>query len=162
VCCLLTSNERSIAFFSSSYHLALCNTTSNSTFQCLCDAGWEGLHCETMINFCENILCQNNGVCRPTLQNFSCECLGGSFSGLYCEITSAKIAVLKTVSRSFASIAIVAISAVIIFVAGMDALKYFFGIDPVQSQLNNKPERKKKKKIASASAPIAMRFIYVN
>ncbi|CAF4095370.1 unnamed protein product [Rotaria magnacalcarata] len=112
-----------------------CNETSNSTFVCACLSGWQGVHCESMVNFCDNNSCLNNGVCRPLLENYKCECLGDSYSGPLCQISSAKIIIFKAVSKSFAYISILAIVAVAMFVIMMDMLKYCFGIDPTSGEL---------------------------
>jgi hypothetical protein len=64
----------------------------------------------------------NNGVCRPSFHNFTCDCLGESY---YCEITVTKTVIYQVVSKSFAYIAIIA----------MDILKYYFGIDPTHKHL---------------------------
>ncbi len=104
----------------------------------------------------------NQGVCQPLLLNYTCLCLGNSYSGRYCENTANKILILQRLSKSFAFIAIIAMISVGIFVVTMDVLKYFFGIDPVgrtrkqlQSVKRQKPKRKKK--------PVRIaRFIYVH
>jgi hypothetical protein len=98
----------------------MCNETSNTTFNCTCDDGWRGIHCETMIKFCDNITCMNNGVCRSLLLNYTCECLGDSYSGRHCEITSKKMIISKIVSKSFAYIAIIALISVAMFVVIME------------------------------------------
>ncbi|CAF2929625.1 unnamed protein product [Rotaria sp. Silwood2] len=116
------------------YH-GICNNTSNLTFNCICNQGWQGINCESMINFCDNITCWNNGVCRPLLLHYKCECLGDSYSGRHCEITSLKIKIYKIVSKSFSYVAIIAISCVVMFVIIMDILKYCFGIDPTREDL---------------------------
>ncbi|CAF1262667.1 unnamed protein product [Rotaria sp. Silwood1] len=124
----------------------LCNETSNSTFNCICDAGWQGAHCESMINFCDNVTCFNRGVCRPLLLSYKCECLGNSYSGVHCQITSKKIIIYKIVTKSFAYIAIIAISLVAMFVITMDILKYCFGIDLTREELERYRREKRIKK----------------
>ncbi|CAF3304276.1 unnamed protein product [Rotaria socialis] len=119
-----------------------CNATSDSLFVCTCLSGWQGVHCESIVNFCDNNSCLNNGVCRPLLENYTCECLGDSYSGRLCEISSPKTIMLKTVSKSFAYISILAVVAVAMFVITMDMLKYCFGIDPARGELE-RIQRKK-------------------
>lgn len=106
-----------------------------------------------MINFCNNVTCQNNGVCRPILLNYTCECLGDSYSGRHCEIVSKRIIIYKTISKTFSYVAIIAISIVVMFVIIMDVLKYCFGIDPV---------RKERERYRRRKHPIIQRFTYVN
>jgi hypothetical protein len=137
-----------------------CNETSDTTFHCACEAGWEGIHCETIINYCQNVLCQNNGVCRSLFRNFTCECLGESYSGRFCEITASKTVVHQKVSRSLGYIAILAITSLAMFVISMDTLKYCFGIDPVREDLER--IRQKKQAMKTKRKPIIQRFIYVN
>jgi hypothetical protein len=60
----------------------------NGTFNCTCAPGWEGTHCERKINYCHNITCENQGVCRPLFLNYS---------GRYCEIFSTKMIIFKIV-----------------------------------------------------------------
>jgi hypothetical protein len=67
--------------------------------------------------------------------------------------------ILKIVSKSFAYIAIIAISTVAIFIIIMDILKYCFGIDPTEEDRKyiRRQKRKKRRKL-----PVIQRFIYVN
>ena len=92
---LIIEQKRRNAFF-----IGLCNETSNTTYECLCQSGWTNINCETKINYCDNIKCLNNGICRSILLNFTCECLGTSYSGRYCEITAQAAAVHQVVSKS--------------------------------------------------------------
>jgi hypothetical protein len=61
-----------------------CFVTSNTTSNCACADGWKDSHCETKIDYCFNITCQNRGVCRPLVLDYKCECLH-RYSGRYCE-----------------------------------------------------------------------------
>ncbi|CAF1240953.1 unnamed protein product [Adineta steineri] len=106
-----------------------CNETSDTTFDCLCDNGWEGMHCESMTNYCSNITCENSAICRPLLLNYKCECLSKNYYGRHCEFSTTKIIIYKIISKSFAYIAIVAMTIVAMFVVIMDILTYCFGID---------------------------------
>jgi len=63
-----------------------CIETSNTTFDCLCTPGWEGIHCEIMVDYCQNITCQNEGICCPSVLNYTCKCLHEIYSGRHCEI----------------------------------------------------------------------------
>lgn len=99
-----------------------------------------------MIDYCQNITCQNRGVCRRLLLEYRCECLVGSFSGRHCEIVEKKVKILKIVSKSFAYVAIIALSTVAIFVITMDLLKYCFGIDPVRREREEIRQKKKPRK----------------
>lgn len=113
-----------------------------------------------MINYCENITCENNGVCRPLFMNYTCECLGESFSGRHCEIVTRKTIVLQTVSKSFAYIAIIFLVIVIAFIVIMDILKYCFGIDPAKDELERIRRAKARKR--ARGPPVIQRFTYVN
>ncbi len=138
----------------------ICNEISNTTFNCSCQPGWTSIHCETKINYCENVKCLNNGVCRPLLLNFTCECLGQSYSGRYCEITSSKTIVFQMVSKSFGYIAILCLTIVILFFVIMDVLKYVFGIDPTKDELERIRREKRAKR--RKPPPVIQKFVYVN
>ncbi|UJR24470.1 hypothetical protein I4U23_005845 [Adineta vaga] len=137
----------------------ICNVLNNTTFNCTCAMNWTGLYCETMINYCdENVTCENEGVCRSLLGDYQCECLGESYSGRHCEIKSTALITHQVVSKSFASIAIVGISSIIIFIITMDIMKYCFGIDPVRGELER--IRRKKRRYEKPKPPIIQRFLY--
>jgi uncharacterized membrane protein YpjA len=112
------------------------------------------------VNYCENVTCLNNGVCRPLFLNYTCECLGISYSGRYCEIVEQTTAVRQVISKSFGYIAIIFLVVVISFVLIMDILKYCFGIDPAKNELKKIQKAKAKKRVKHA--PVIQRFIYVN
>ena len=139
--------------------IGTCYKTSNRTFFCECTSGWQGKHCETKVNYCENTMCLNNGVCQPLLLNYSCQCLGNSYSGGNCETTSNQMTLFKIISKSFAFAAIIAILTLAIFIITLDILKYCFGIDPIDRklQLTKCNIQKKKKKPMKI-----IRFIYIN
>jgi hypothetical protein len=112
-----------------------------------------------MVNYCQNITCENNGVCRPLFQDYQCECTSSDYSGRYCEITASTLIARKAVSKSFGYIAIICIAIVIAFIVVLDALKYLFRIDPTRDEFERLRRRKLLKK---KNPPIAMRFIYVH
>ncbi len=131
----------------------------NETFVCRCEYGWEGSHCQTKENFCKNVTCQNRGVCRPLFRDFKCECLDiNYYSGRFCEITTKKIIILKSVSKSISFIAIIVMVSAAMFIIIMDILKYCFGIDPVRKER----ERIRQKQKAKKRKPVIQRFVYVN
>ena len=132
-----------------------CSQTSQTTAVCTCVNGWRGSRCETQVNLCANVTCLNNGVCRASLMNYTCQCLGESFSGRHCEIKATATVAHQTVSRSFAYVAIIALGLLMLFIVMLDVLKYGFGIDPVTED----EERKIRKRRAP---PVAIRFLYVN
>lgn len=136
----------------------ICNTTSDLTFNCTCTNEWEGVRCERKKNNCHNIICENRGVCRSLVDNYTCECLGDSYYGRHCEFTATKIVIYKMVSKSFAYVAIIAMVVVVMFVIIMDVLKYCFGIDPVHRERERLWREKRKKK----HKPVIQRFVYVN
>jgi hypothetical protein len=111
-----------------------------------------------MDNYCENVTCLNNGVCRPLFRDYKCECLGESSSGRHCENVATKIKIYRIVSKSFGYVAIIAIISVAMFIVIMDILKYCFGIDPVHEER----QRIRRKKQIKKRKPVIQRFIYVN
>jgi uncharacterized membrane protein len=104
----------------------------------------------------------NNGVCRPLFKNYTCECLGDSYSGLHCEIISSKTQIYVIISKSFAYIAIIAMISVAMFVIIMDVLKYYFGIDPVQEERERIRRKKKNKQKKRTKPPAILRFSCFN
>ena len=130
----------------------------NVNFICQCQEGWTGRRCESMINYCENITCENNGVCRSLFMNYTCECLGDSYSGRHCENTATQVVILQTVSKTFAYVGIIAMICVAAFIVIMDILKYCFGIDPVREER----ERMQREREARRRKRVIQRFVYVN
>jgi hypothetical protein len=129
-------------------------------FICQCIVGWQGIHCETKINYCKNITCLNGGVCQALLLGFRCECLGESFSGQYCEIANHKIQLHQMLGKSFAYIAIVVMIGAGMFIMIMDILKYVFGIDVTARDLKKKPQRRKRPK--KKKPPVIIRYKYIH
>ena len=138
-----------------------CVNKSSTEFICHCADGWFGIHCETKVNYCSNVTCQNSGVCRSSVRNYTCQCLGNSYSGRYCERKQSALVALQVVGKSFASVAIACLITLLVIFMTLDVLKYGFGIDPtlndVQQRRSRKPVRKKEKTV-----PMAVRFTYVN
>ena len=103
--------------------LGTCHTTVTQSILCLCTNGWEGGPCQSQANLCQNVQCLNDGVCRPIFLNYTCECLGQSYSGRHCEITSQETIGRQRLSKSFAYIAIVAMVGVAVLVITMDVFR---------------------------------------
>jgi hypothetical protein len=107
---------------------------------------------------CENITCENNGICISSYLSWTCECLDSSYySGTYCQYESSALVTKQILSKSFAIVAIISLCCVVGFVIIMDILKYVFKIDPVdreryrlkmekEKQEEKKFKKKKKKK----------------
>ena len=139
-----------------------CNETTATSFVCQCRPGYEGKNCQHLTNYCQNITCQNKGQCRPRPRNFTCECTGKEFSGRYCETTSSALVIKQAVTRSFAYIAILAISCLFGFIIVMDVLKYVFNIDPVEAERIELEEKKRLARAKRTKPIIVQRFIYVD
>ena len=133
-----------------------CDETSPTTAVCSCAMGWHGSHCQARVDYCGNVTCQNNGVCRASLLNYTCQCLGDSFSGRHCEIKSSANVVRQTVSRSFAYVAIIALSTLMCFIVMLDVLKYCFGIDPTGGEKRQRVNKRRRQ------PGVAIRFTYVH
>jgi hypothetical protein len=104
--------------------------------------------------------CLNNGVCRPLFLNYTCECLGKSYSGRHYEIIAPRIVIRKIVMKSLGSIAIFVLVGVVCFFVIMDILKYFFRIDPTEHELEKVRRAKVVRRVQRR--PVIQRFIYVN
>ena len=134
-----------------------CVNTTRGTFACICDEGWTGAHCEASVNYCENVTCKNNGVCRPTFRDYQCDCVSASYSGRHCETTASSLASRQKVTRSFGYVAILFLAGVFLFIGMLDVLKYIFRIDPARDDRARQVTRDKATKPRAA-----IRFIYVN
>jgi hypothetical protein len=125
-----------------------CTASPKTIFNCSCNPGWSGVHCETQINYCQNVTCQNKGVCHPSLGDYTCQCLGSSYSGRHCEIISQTLATRQTTCKTFGYIAIIAIILVAIFVLLLDVLTYAFGVNATPIKVKRylkKPWKRRRK-----------------
>ena len=141
------------------WSLGTCNETSAGSFICHCQTGWTGQYCQTTINHCENVTCLNDGVCKSSLFNYTCQCLGDSYSGSYCEIVNENIETSQMVSKSFGYVAIIMIVLFALSIITMDILKYAFNIDPVRRNVQRKKQKRKK---TIRTDIYITRYIYVN
>ncbi|CAF1158716.1 unnamed protein product [Adineta steineri] len=135
---------------------------NGTTFCCNCSESFTGVHCELKIDLCVNITCQNHGICRTVNMSWTCICLTPSlYYGNYCEIETSALKIKQALSRSFASIAIVALVLTCSFVIIMDVLKYVFKIDPVKAERLKQLQAKKAAKSKPKPPNVAIRFQYV-
>ena len=140
--------------------LGTCLNRSVSDFRCECAEGWTNTHCETMVNHCANVTCQNNGVCQPLFRDYRCTCSSSGFSGRYCEITASSVVARQIVSRSFAYVAIVCLVGVFASIVVLDILKYVFHVDDTTSKNHR---RKRQRFVRKTKKPaVAIRFTYVH
>jgi hypothetical protein len=139
--------------------LGTCSNISNSDYLCVCEEGWTGIQCESMVNYCQNVTCKNNGVCRPLFRAYKCECLGTSYSGGHCEITASSLTIRQIVAKSFGYIAIIFIISVFVFVGTLDVLKYVFHIDSARGELERLRRRKYRKKKRKRGIAIHSRYV---
>ena len=140
--------------------LGTCNETSHTTFVCQCSSHWHGTHCEIPVNYCRNVTCRNNGVCRALVANYTCECLGSGYSGRHCDVSSGALVLRRTISRSLGYIAIVAISLLAIFIVAMDVLRYCFGIDSIRRE--RRRTRRQQQIVKKRKHRVAIRYIYID
>ena len=139
-----------------------CLEASHTKFSCQCMSGWFGGHCQTKINYCKKDRCLNQGVCEPLLLNYTCHCLTDSYSGRHCELTADKIVLLQTISRSFAYIAITAITIVAMLVVVLDFLKYCLGVDPVEPISRERQSMRREQSPKRKKPMIIIRYTYVD
>jgi hypothetical protein len=140
--------------------------TNGTRFECDCAEGYTGINCELTVNLCANISCANNGICKTTNMAWKCICLDPTlYYGEYCQIQTTALQVKKTVSKSFASIAITAIVLTCSFIVLMDILKYGFHVDPIKTERMLKQQEaqaeKEAKRVARSAPKVAVRFQYV-
>ena len=87
------------------------------------------------------------------------------YSGRYCQVKSTALVVREVLSKSFAYIAITAITAVFVFVIVMDVMKYVFKIDPVDRErrliMLEQEKRQKKKNRRKKPRKNAVYIFYV-
>ncbi len=148
------------------------NTTigsnNSSDFRCICVEGYDGVYCQLQIDLCGNITCENHGICITTDLIWKCLCLDPTlYYGEYCQYKTKKLIVREILSKSFALIAILVMSATCAFIIIMDILKYCFDIDPVEyereSYRRRLAERRRARRRMKHKRPkIALRFQYVS
>lgn len=138
--------------------LGTCVQLSSTEFECLCATSWTGYHCETKINYCINVTCKNQGVCRSRKDGYECICLTPSYSGSLCESVDTKLSLQKQFNQSFAFIAIIFLASVFIFVLTLDFLKFVLQIDVTeQYKIRRRPRYSRIRR-----AHTIVRYNYVN
>lgn len=136
---------------------------NGTKFHCNCTRERTGIHCEVPIDYCHNVTCFNKGRCRSIPPSYRCDCLSASYSGVHCEYVATGIIIRQYVSKTFAYVAIIALSAVAVFVIIMDILKYCFGIDPVQKErelIRRKRALLERKNRAPQKCREVIRYVY--
>ena len=104
--------------------------TNGAKFTCECVDGYNGVHCELSVDLCRNITCKNKGICQTIGSTWKCFCLDSTlYFGDYCQFRTNKLKIREFLSKSFAYVAITAITGTFMFVLVMDILKYIFHID---------------------------------
>ncbi|KAJ8979364.1 hypothetical protein NQ317_002953 [Molorchus minor] len=61
-----------------------CYPLRPNDYQCACAPGYVGKNCEKVQNICDELPCQNQGVCKENNTRYTCDCLLG-FTGYNCE-----------------------------------------------------------------------------
>ncbi|CAM4917867.1 unnamed protein product, partial [Rotaria socialis] len=112
----------------------ICVSLNNTRFYCNCTPERTGHRCEHLINYCHNVACLNNGVCRTLNLDYQCECPPGSYSGRHCEYPSRSNRIRQFLTKLFIYLAIIIVSIVIIFILVINILKCACGIDPCRIQ----------------------------
>ncbi|CAK8692602.1 protein jagged-1b-like [Clavelina lepadiformis] len=62
-----------------------CVSLHDNQFECKCDPGYEGVHCELNVDDCVGSPCENGGTCIDEVNSYKCICAEG-WEGKYCEI----------------------------------------------------------------------------
>jgi hypothetical protein len=143
-------------------------SNNGSDFKCDCVEGYHGIYCQLDIDLCDNITCENGGMCQTIDFMWKCTCLDSAYYyGVYCQLKTNKLVVLQVLSKSFASIAIATIITTCSFIVVMDILKYIFHIDPVRYERDSYRKRiedrkRARKSIKNDQLKLALRFQYVS
>lgn len=61
-----------------------CYPLTPTDYSCSCLPGFTGINCATALNQCDQLPCQNQGVCKENNTHYTCDCLLG-FTGLNCD-----------------------------------------------------------------------------
>ena len=59
---------------------ATCQRISPVGYNCICPPNFTGTNCDVQVNPCSSNPCSTNGVCTPTANGYTCQCLTG-FTG---------------------------------------------------------------------------------
>ena len=151
-------HRRTRSTYPDSSLIGIC-VPSGQSFNCSCASSWQGEQCQTRVNLCRNVTCKNEGVCSTVSNDYRCECLGTSFSGRHCEVTSRDTLLRQLAAKTFAYIVIIALLMVALFVLTMDVMTYVFGIDVAPVEAN---ERRRRRTHARRTPPVMVRLIYVD
>ena len=87
------------------------------------------------------------------------------YSGRHCEYVGRYIIVRDYISKSVASVAIIIMSAAVIFIVTLDILKYVFHMDVTKEELRKIRQKKweQKRKAQLLRKPrLAIRYVYVD
>ena len=55
-----------------------------NSYSCTCVQCYTGDHCETDVDDCDGVECQNRGACVDGVNSYACTCIAG-FKGQHCE-----------------------------------------------------------------------------
>ena len=153
------SLSQSFIFSVSYLHVGTCEKLMNGTYTCQCAVGWEGSACEKRLNYCANVTCENQGVCRSRTSTYECLCLGESYSGRHCETVSKETVILRTVASSISFTLISIISGCALFIVMMDVLKYVFGVDVAKVEEKDRRPRRRHRRPKHLHI---IHYVYVN
>jgi hypothetical protein len=146
-------------------------------YNCSCQSGFEGNHCEINIDDCRDHKCQNGGQCEDLINNHRCICLS-YYYGDNCEFKNQQLVIKENVSRSFSVFAIFFIIFTYGFFMSLDALRFVFRIEPeglsqerqlirkrklmrkIMMDMQDKTKRKKYRKLIYSNYKAKDSFIY--
>ncbi len=82
------------------------NNNNDYNFTCNCSHPFYGNRCQFKQNICQNMKCTNQGICKIINNTIpTCYCFPG-YSGDNCEISSAKVKIIKAVGYTSVGVSI--------------------------------------------------------
>jgi len=119
-----------------------------------CDPDHEDIHCKSLINYCSDIISQNN---KQYQRNFTYECTKKRFSIYHCKVKHSLHSSNQRINHLFTYIIISIVVFIPVIITLMDVLKYSINTSPVKKESQQKKQMMWRKE---QKPTIIRRFIY--